>query len=106
MASMPRWRWSHTSLSRNSSTRPGARNLSRWKADPAFGAMFSFSTFSDRRGLWTFILGVTAVTAGVLLHAPMFLMGRDMGFRLSRMPMDSGMMAGMGLIVGGVAIAC
>jgi putative MFS transporter len=68
--------------------------------------MFSFSTFSDRRGLWAFILGVTAVTAGVLLHAPMFLMGRDMGFRLSGMPMDSGMMAGMGLIVGGVAIAC
>ncbi|HXG81589.1 MAG TPA: MFS transporter [Sphingomicrobium sp.] len=64
------------------------------------------STLSDRRGLWAFILGVIAVTAGVLLHLPMFLMGREMGYRLYGMPMGADMLAGMALIVGGVAIAC
>jgi len=63
------------------------------------------STLSDRRGLWAFIVGVVAVTAGVLLHIPMFLMGKDMGFRLSGMPMGTDMVAGMGLIIGGLAIA-
>ena len=41
-------------------------------------ALISASTLSDRRGLLAFILGVIAVTVGVLMHAPMFLMGRDM----------------------------
>ena len=67
--------------------------------------MLSTSTLSDRRGLWAFILGVGAVTAGVLLHMPMFLMARDMGFRLDGMPMGADMIAGMVAIVGGVAIA-
>ena len=40
--------------------------------------MLSTSTFADRRGFWAFVLGVIAVTAGVLMHMPMFLMGRDM----------------------------
>ena len=66
--------------------------------------MLSTSTLSDRRGFWAFILGVIAVTAGVLLHIPMFLMGRDMGFRLYGMPMGLDMIAGMVAIVGGVAI--
>ena len=64
------------------------------------------STLSDRRGLWAFILGVIAVTAGVLLHIPMFLMGREMGFRLYGMPMGNDMVIGMGLIISGIAIAC
>jgi len=59
----------------------------------------------DRRGLWAFIVGVIAVTAGVVLHIPMFLMGKDMGFRLAGMPMGSDMIGGMGLIIGGVAVA-
>ena len=63
------------------------------------------ATLSDRRGLWAFILGCTAVTGGVLLHLPMFLMGRMNGYVLAGMPMGSGMLAGMGLIVGGVAVA-
>ena len=67
--------------------------------------MISASTLSDRRGLLAFILGVVAVTAGVLLHAPMFWMGRDMHFMLVGMPMGMDMIAGMVLIVGGVAIA-
>jgi putative MFS transporter len=67
--------------------------------------MHSASTLKDRRGLWAFILGVAAVTIGVLMHAPMFLMGRDMGFRLAGMPMGTDMIVGMAAIVGGVAIA-
>src|SRR3546814_11653711 len=35
----------------------------------------------------------------------MFWMGRDMGFRMAGMPMDNGMMAGMGLIVGGIGLS-
>ncbi len=52
--------------------------------------MPSSSTFSDRRALWAFILGVIAVTVGVLLHMPMFLMGRTTHFHLAGMPMGSG----------------
>lgn len=43
--------------------------------------------------------------AGVLLHLPMFLMGRMTHYRLSGMPVDGEMIAGMGAIVVGVAIA-
>jgi putative MFS transporter len=58
-----------------------------------------------RRTIWAFWLGSGLVTAGVLLHLPMFWMGRDNGFRLAGMPMDGPMLAGMALICGGVAIA-
>ena len=67
--------------------------------------MLGASTLSDRRGLWAFILGVIMVTAGVLLHMPMFLMGRDMGYRLYGMPIGADMIAGMAVILLGVAIA-
>ena len=67
--------------------------------------MLSASTLSDRRGLFAFILGAIAVTAGVLLHAPMFWMGRDMHFMLAGMPMGADMIVGMVLIVGGVGVA-
>ncbi|MEO8115723.1 MAG: MFS transporter [Phenylobacterium sp.] len=60
---------------------------------------------ADRQKRLAFWLGCAAVTAGVLLHLPMFLMAKDMGFILAGMPMDTGMLAGMGLIVGGVALA-
>jgi putative MFS transporter len=59
----------------------------------------------DRRHLWAFMLGCVAVTAGVLMHLPMFWMGRANGFRLVDMPMDDGMSWGMALIVGGIAVA-
>jgi len=59
----------------------------------------------DRSSLAAFILGCICVTAGVLLHLPMFWMARDMGFRLAGMPMDPGMIFGMFLIVGGIAIS-
>ena len=59
----------------------------------------------DRSSVWLFMAGVAAVTVGVLLHLPMFWMGRDMGFRLVGMAMDPGMIAGMGLIGAGVGLA-
>jgi putative MFS transporter len=67
--------------------------------------MISTSTLSDRRGLWAFALGVVAVTAGVLLHLPMFLMGRMTHYQLAGMPMGNDMVAGMAAIVLGVGIA-
>jgi putative MFS transporter len=67
--------------------------------------MISTSTLADRRGLWAFILGVILVTSGVLAHLPMFLMGRMTHFHLYGMPMSNDMVAGMGAIILGVAIA-
>ena len=67
--------------------------------------MISTSTLSGRRGLWAFILGVIAVTVGVLMHIPMFLMGRHNHFILAGMPIGTDMVLGMVAIVGGVAIA-
>ena len=67
--------------------------------------MLTASTFKDRRGVGAFVIGVIAVTVGVLMHAPMFIMGREMGYRLYGMPMGADMVAGMGLIVAGIAIA-
>lgn len=67
--------------------------------------MLSSSTLSDRQALWAFILGTIAVTAGVILHLPMFWMGRHHHFMLAGMPMGSDMLVGMGLIIGGVAVA-
>lgn len=64
------------------------------------------TTFTrDRASLAAFAGGCVAVTAGVFLHLPMFWMGKDMGFRMADMPMDTGMIVGMFLIVGGIGIA-
>jgi MFS transporter, putative metabolite:H+ symporter len=67
--------------------------------------VISASTLSDRRGLLAFVLGVIAVTAGVLMHVPMFLMGQHNHFMLAGMPMGVDMVVGMALIVGGVGVA-
>ena len=67
--------------------------------------MISSSTLSDRRGLWAFVLGVILVTGGVLMHAPMFLMGRHNHFVLAGMSIGWDMIAGMAAIVGGCGIA-
>ena len=64
-----------------------------------------YRIFSDRRSLWAFWAGCAIVTAGVALHLPMYWMARDMGFRLAGMPMDSGMIGGMALIVAGIGVA-
>ena len=44
---------------------------------------------------WSFWLGVAAVTAGVLLHLPMFLGARDNHYILRGMPWDRWMIIGM-----------
>jgi putative MFS transporter len=61
--------------------------------------------FAARRNALLFWIGCAAVTAGVLLHLPMFLMAKDMGYVLAGMPMDAGMLWGMALIVAGIAAA-
>ena len=68
--------------------------------------MISSSTLSDRRGIWAFVLGVIMVTGGVLMHAPMFLMGRHNHFILAGMPIGWDMVLGMVAIVAGCGIAC
>ena len=60
---------------------------------------------ADRLHFWIFLAGCTAVTVGVLLHLPMFIMARSMGYRLAGMPMDTGMIIGMVLIVAGYFLA-
>lgn len=60
---------------------------------------------ADRRHLGAFVVGCIAVTIGVVLHLPMFWMGRDNGFRLADMPMDAEMLWGMALIVAGILVA-
>lgn len=67
--------------------------------------MIDGRVFHQRRAVWAFGLGCIAVTIGVILHIPMFLMGRDMGFHLAGMPMDPWMIFGMFLIVGGIGVA-
>ena len=67
--------------------------------------MATIRILADRRHLWAFVAGCIAVTAGVMLHLPMYWMGRDMGFRLADMAMDAAMLWGMALIVAGIAVA-
>lgn len=57
-----------------------------------------------RRNALAFWLGSLIVTAGVILHLPMFLMARDTGYVMAGMPMDAGMLWGMALIVAGVGL--
>ncbi len=63
------------------------------------------NVLSDRQAVWAFTLGCCAVTLGVLAHVPAFLMARAMHYRLAGMPMGGEMIAGMALIIVGVAIA-
>ena len=67
--------------------------------------MTSLAILADRRHLVAFVTGCVAVTAGVLLHLPMYWMGRDMGFHLAGMAMDAEMLWGMALIVAGLVFA-
>jgi putative MFS transporter len=65
----------------------------------------TIGVLADRRHLWAFVAGCMAVTAGVVLHLPMYWMGRDMGFHLADMPMADAMLWGMALIVAGLGVA-
>jgi len=42
-------------------------------------------TFGHPAAFWT---GVALVIGGVVAHLPMYLMGKDMGYRLAGMPME------------------
>ncbi|MGQ0669872.1 MAG: MFS transporter [Actinomycetota bacterium] len=63
----------------------------------------------DRRGGITyphpgaFWFGITAVTAGAVLHLPMFLRSKEMGYKLVGMEADGTMLLGMALILVGIA---
>jgi putative MFS transporter len=72
---------------------------------PDNARMSSIPVLADRRHFLCFVAGCVAVTAGVLMHVPMYLMGRGNGFRLADMPMDAAMAWGMALIIAGTAIA-
>jgi putative MFS transporter len=52
-----------------------------------------------------FWLGVVATTIGVILHLPMYLSGRTMGYRLVGMPVDTSMIAGMVLVIAGLILS-
>ena len=60
--------------------------------------------FARRRSLFAFWLGCAAVTAGVLTHVPMFLMGRHNHYVLAGMPMGTAMIWGMAAIVAGIVL--
>jgi putative MFS transporter len=57
-------------------------------------------SFHNATAFWA---GLAACTAGVLLHLPMYLGTRDMGYRMAGMRPDGAMIAGMILIVAGLA---
>ena len=61
--------------------------------------------FSQRRNALAFWAGCAVVSAGVLLHLPMFWMARSSGFSMSGMTMDPGMLLGMLLIIAGIIAA-
>jgi putative MFS transporter len=49
-----------------------------------------------------FWFGTLATTIGVVLHLPMYVGAREMGYRLAGMPMDTSMLIGMALILVGL----
>lgn len=64
---------------------------------------------NDRRGgisynhPGAFWFGMAAVAAGVVLHLPMFLRSKEMGYKLAGMEADGTMLLGMALILVGIA---
>jgi len=64
----------------------------------AFGGV----TFGHVGAFW---IGVVLVTGGVIAHLPMYIMGRDMHYRLAGMPMETPMKIGMVAILVGLAVS-
>jgi putative MFS transporter len=67
----------------------------RHEGDTSLGGV----TFGHAGAFW---VGLAAVTTGVVLHLPMYFMGKSSGYRLAGMPMDTGMKLGMGAIIFGL----
>ena len=63
------------------------------------------TTLSDRQATWAFALGCVAVTIGVVMHIPMFWMGRMTHWQMVGMSMDAWMLAGMAMIPAGVLLS-
>ena len=59
-------------------------------------------TFGHPAAFWT---GVALVIGGVVAHLPMYLMGKDTGYRLAGMPMETPMKVGMAAILVGLVIS-
>jgi putative MFS transporter len=59
-------------------------------------------SFHSATAFWT---GIVAITAGVVLHLPMYLDASDMHYRLSGMAMSGEMYAGMALILVGLLLS-
>jgi len=59
-------------------------------------------TFHNPGAFW---FAVVASSVGVLLHLPMYIGGRDMGYRLAGMPVDTSMIIGMFLVTVGLVAA-
>ncbi|GAC1490324.1 MAG: hypothetical protein NVS1B5_15170 [Gemmatimonadaceae bacterium] len=87
-SSLPRHRY--PPADRDVTADGGACKRERRPGDVAFGHPVAF---------W---FGVLAVTTGVLLHLPMYVMGRSKGYRLAGMAMDLPMWAGMAAIILGL----
>ena len=64
----------------------------------AFGGV----TFGHAGAFW---VGVALVTAGVIAHLPMYIMGRSMHYRLAGMPMEMPMKVGMAAILVGLVVS-
>ncbi|MBF6329487.1 MFS transporter [Nocardia transvalensis] len=72
--------------------------------DDALDVSRPSDTTTNLRHRWAFWVGLAATTVGTLLHLPMYFMARDMGYHMAGMPMDGPMIAGMVLIVIGLAV--
>src|SRR5258708_4737467 len=69
--------------------------LQKPASDTALGGVI----FHHAGAFW---FGWAAVSVGVVLHIPMYWMGKNMGYRLVDMPMDVPMLIGMGAIIVGL----
>jgi len=63
---------------------------------------FGGVTYGHAGAFW---LGGALVTGGVIAHLPMYLMGKDMGYRLVGMPMETSMKIGMAAILVGLVVS-
>ncbi len=75
---------------------PSRQSTSRRERRSALGV-----TYEHPVAFWA---GVGAVIVGTLMQLPMYFGAKDMGYRLRGMPFDATMIAGMALIVVGVAL--
>ena len=85
------------------SERPHADSLKR--AAPPEPSFVKTAILAERRNAQAFWVGCALVTAGVILHLPMFVMARHSGYVLAGMTMDGGMLLGMAAIVIGIGVA-